>query len=173
MRPSIRTCLAALPLALMFALSGCGGSEEPATPKAAGQGGGTGGQNEKAVQYAQCMRENGVDMPDPEPGGGVTLKLDGSIPKETVDKAQEACRKYNPMADGAAGSDPKAEAKAREFAECMRKNGVEDFPDPEPGQRGVRMTKGMQDDPDFEDAQKECRGIFSSGPGGGGAAGGR
>lgn len=167
MRVSIRTCLAALPLALMFALSGCGSGEEPATPQAAGQGGGKGAQNEKAVQYAQCMRENGVDMPDPEPGKGVMLKLDKNTPKEVVDKAQEACRKYNPMADGKSGSNPQAEEQARKFAACMRENGVEDFPDPEPGQQGIRMTRGPDSDPDLEKAQEKCRSTLSGGRKGG------
>lgn len=52
---------------------------------------------EAAVKFAQCMRKNGVDVPDPDfssggPGGGLfgSGRIDPSNPK--VQKAMEACR---------------------------------------------------------------------------------
>lgn len=52
---------------------------------------------EAAVKFAQCMRKNGVNVPDPDfssggPGGGLfgTGRIDPSNPK--VQKAMEACR---------------------------------------------------------------------------------
>ncbi|ONH32460.1 hypothetical protein BL253_05405 [Pseudofrankia asymbiotica] len=168
------TVLAALPLVLVLALTGCGAGDGSATvASAAGAGsGGAAGTNggatatgtprpgDLAVKFAQCMRENGVDMPDPV-DGRIELRVDPSTPKETVDAAMEACREYSPQANGSAGSDPEMEAKAREFAACMRKNGVEAFPDPEPGQRGIMIGPEVGDDPDFQTAQQACDGILA------------
>ncbi|KAB2350745.1 hypothetical protein [Actinomadura rudentiformis] len=171
--------LAALPLAMALTLTACGGDEEKpgvATVNNGKQAGSTGGATlspgERGAKYAECMRKNGVPMDDPKPGGGIQLKLDGKTPKSTVDKAQEACREFNPMQDAAPGSDPEAEKRSLQFAECMRKNGVEKFPNPKPGQRGVMINKEqIGDDPDLEAAQKACMSIMQRGGANGGGAG--
>jgi hypothetical protein len=61
---------------------------------------------ERALKFAQCMREHGVDMPDPTfSGGGVQMRVGGPPqsgssgrafgPNDpTFKKAQQACRKY-------------------------------------------------------------------------------
>ncbi|XRQ04385.1 hypothetical protein ACN3XK_48605 [Actinomadura welshii] len=165
--------LATLPLALALTLAGCGGDggDEPGVASAGGaQAGGEAGgggaklsPDEMGVKFAQCMRENGVHMDDPKPGEGIRLKL-RDVPKETVDKAMEACRQYNPMENATGAPDPEQEERGREFAECMRANGVEKFPDPEPGQRGIKIDRGtVGDDPDLEQAQRECRDILQGG----------
>ena len=53
---------------------------------------------EQALQFAQCMRDNGVDMPDPEfsDDGGMTQTLgspDGEIDPD-METATEACREF-------------------------------------------------------------------------------
>ena len=88
-----RTCamLAALPLAVMLALVGCGsgcGGEVASAIDAAeespadGESGGAGEsaaplsqdeRDEMMLQYAQCLREHGVDVDDPQPGQGIQL----------------------------------------------------------------------------------------------------
>jgi hypothetical protein len=60
---------------------------------------------DQALAYAQCMRDNGVDMPDPtfDDQGHVQMRVGGGpgapeeINKEKMDKAQEACRGKQPM----------------------------------------------------------------------------
>ncbi len=42
------------------------------------------------VKFAQCMREHGVDVKDPKPGGAIEVPS-GSSP-EAVEKARNACR---------------------------------------------------------------------------------
>jgi hypothetical protein len=169
-----RTLLAAAALVLALTSAGCGADEGDGSQVASG--GGTQdpsaassapanlSQEEMGVKFAQCMRENGVNMDDPEPGGGIRLKLDGKVPRETVDKAMEACRQYNPQAQSSPGSDPQAEERVRKFAECMRENGVEAFPDPKPGQRGIMLDRKMEQDPDFKTAQQACQNLVSGGP---------
>jgi hypothetical protein len=174
MRRLTRGVLVALPLALALALTGCGSDDGGSDVASAGggkeepvaAGSPSLSRDEMGVKFAQCMRENGIDMADPEPGKGVMLKVGPEVGKETMDKAMEACREYNPMADGAAGADPQAEENGRKFAICMRENGVEAFPDPAPGQRGIKITPEIGQDPDFEKAQEKCQDILS-GPAGG------
>ncbi len=43
----------------------------------------------------------------------------------------------------------------------MRKNGVEKFPDPKPGQRGIMIDKAVGEDPDFQKAQQTCQPILA------------
>ena len=66
-----------------------------------------------AVKFAQCMREHGLNVPDPEPGKGPMLKFDKSsgVTQEQVEKAMEACQQYNPQGEssrepGAGGERP-------------------------------------------------------------------
>jgi hypothetical protein len=54
---------------------------------------------EQALQFAQCMRDNGVDMPDPEfsdDGGGITQSIGGPDQGEDPDMeaAMETCREF-------------------------------------------------------------------------------
>jgi hypothetical protein len=159
-------------IALALVLAGCGsgtkdeqvasgnGAQATAGPSSAAP---SLSRDEKGVKFAQCLRENGVNVPDPEPGKGIQLKLDPSsgVSKEDVDKAMEACKQWDPQADGTNNSNPQAEENGRKFAECMRKNGVEKFPDPKPGQRGVLIDKATGEDPDLPKAQEICQPILA------------
>ena len=60
---------------------------------------------EQALQYAQCMRDNGVDMPDPEfseDGGGITQSIGGPDQAEDPDmeSAMAACDELMKGPDG-------------------------------------------------------------------------
>jgi hypothetical protein len=120
----------------MVALIGAGCSDEPA------ENGGAGNTNAanrggKAVKFAQCMRDNGVsEFPDPDASGELTI--DGVLNGSSLDpnapawkEAIGACKDLQPP--GFTGdknvSDEEQEARLA-FAQCMRDNGVEDFPDP-------------------------------------------
>ncbi len=104
--------------------------------------------NEAALQFAKCMREHGIDMPDPQisDDGGVMVQIggapgvglgdagEGPDPKE-MEAANKACQHF--MEDAAAGFDPpseedqkKMQEQALAFAKCMRDHGI-DMPDPQ------------------------------------------
>ncbi|WP_238019018.1 hypothetical protein KZZ52_01630 [Dactylosporangium sp. AC04546] len=140
-------------LALALTVAGCGDKGEEAgtnpSPSASADPGA------KGLKFAQCMRENGVNVPDPEPGKGVMMKFDGSVSQEQVQKAMEACREWAPQGmNGNGPKDPQQEAKMRKYSQCMRDNGVEAFPDPEG--TGIRLDKSVADDPDFKAAEQAC-----------------
>lgn len=73
---------------------------------------------------------------------------------------------------GAGGASPSAsvlpvkdEDRQREFAKCMRENGVPDFPDPEPGDGGgfkIRMPEGT-DKSKVQGAMEQCRSLLPNG----------
>lgn len=164
--------LAVLPLALTLALTGCSaddGGSGVASAGGAKQGAAEGGEKlsreEMGVKFAQCMRDHGVDMEDPKPGGRVQFKVKGGEGERAkMDKAMEACREYSPQANASGPPDPKQQERAREFAECMRQNGVEDFPDPDPNEPGIRIQrKKGDDDATFERAQQACEKVLQGG----------
>jgi hypothetical protein len=121
--------------ALAMVLVGC--SNEPAEN---GNAGNANAGQEQAVKFAECMRDNGVsEFPDPDASGELTIdgvvngsSLDPSAPAWNA--AIRACRNLQPP--GFTGDE---EVSAEEqnvrlqFAQCMRDNGVEDFPDPAKG----------------------------------------
>lgn len=162
----------ALPLMAVLALTGCaqqsgddgiasaGIGTAAATPSA----GPSLSQQEKGLKFAQCMRENGVDMPDPDPDGGpVRVRISGGpVDRDKFEKAQQACKQYSPFAEGGpANADPQMAENMRKFAQCMRDNGVPNFPDPDGGR--VMIDKSIGEDPDFEPAQKLCQEKFMPG----------
>jgi hypothetical protein len=129
------------------------------------------------LDYARCMREHGIDMPDPtfDSNGRGAITISGGSAGEPMDQsamdaAQEACQPLmQDVIDSAPEMDPEEveqrKQEALEFAKCMRDHGV-DFPDPVFGDGG-RMTQAMTadpGDPNFQSAQEEC-GRDGGGPG--------
>jgi hypothetical protein len=120
----------------MVALIGVGCSNEPA--ENGSSGGNTNATNrDKAVKFAECMRDNGVsEFPDPDASGGLTI--DGVLNGSSLDpnapawkEAIGACKDLQPPGFTGDENVTDEEQEARlEFAQCMRDNGVEDFPDP-------------------------------------------
>jgi hypothetical protein len=123
------------------------------------------------LAFAECMRENGVeDFPDPRADAGGSMAIDKELAEDPdFQAAFETCGSAQrgqpaPGPDGGAGNvlDPEA---ALEMAKCMRDNGVEDFPDPEPRGDGASGGQGLdpsiQEDPEFEAAMESCSELFA------------
>ncbi len=114
-----------------------------------------------ALEFAQCMREHGVPMEDPEPGGGMVLKQDANDDPEITRKAQEACEPImaEAMPDDVEEGIPAEDKEAMlAQAKCMREHGF-DVPDPQfDGGRVTQMMEGDIDpeDPAFQKAQEDC-----------------
>ncbi|HJV09454.1 MAG TPA: hypothetical protein VJ653_07220 [Acidimicrobiales bacterium] len=131
------------------------------------------------LEFARCMREHGVDMPDPDTSGGpgvVTFRAGGAssgakaidIDGDTFQKANEACKDL--MGDvGPMNMTPEQQQEMQDqalaFSRCMREHGV-NMPDPTFGEKGQMMMKiGDGDgidpsDPKFQDAQQACGSAF-------------
>jgi hypothetical protein len=149
----VATATAVLALGL---LSGCSSedtgqkvasvSEPPTTSETAGGGGdGSAGTDIDAMrEFAKCMRENGIDMPDPQEDGGVIAAPQAEIgDKDKMDRAMEACKHELPNGGAPKKPSPEELDEQREFAQCMRDHGV-DMPDPDPN-GGARQALPMDD----------------------------
>ncbi|MGW2084695.1 hypothetical protein [Streptomyces sp. NPDC001880] len=153
-----RVLLAATASVLVFALTGCGndddgakvpsagGADKSASAGATGGGSGGGGEDELAAyvrgqrEWVKCVRDNGVDVPDPDETGQVDLSGQGLALKKNpkfIDASKKCSAKKPAVPESVeAANRPKLtpeQIKAkREYAECMQKNGAPDFPDPGP-----------------------------------------
>jgi len=135
MSRTLRPLAAFAMLALMVA--GCS-----STSAGTGSSGGnsTASTHRRAVKFAECMRNNGVSaFPDPDASGELTI--DAVANSSSVDTnfaafehALRACRDLEPP--GFTGHERNAQEQeaALKFAQCIRDNGVKDFPDPAPGE---------------------------------------
>jgi hypothetical protein len=169
-----RLTLLTLPLAVAsVALGACGGGG--ADDATAGTGDRRAEFREAALKFAKCMREHGVDMPDPQPGEGgrITLGGPGTGPEDQakMETAQKACQKILESVRPPEMSEEqqqKFKEQALKFARCMREHGI-DMPDPQ-FQGGGRMTQRMEEGIDpksqrFRDAQEACADGRGGGPG--------
>jgi hypothetical protein len=124
-----------------------------------------------ALVYAQCVRDNGYpEFPDPIPGQGIMLRRDQgmSFNDPRMLAAMEACQDLRPagMAGGGAGDPEETMQMQLEFAQCMRDNGVSDFPDPQPGGGGMIIgpEAGINPfSPTFQAAARTCMADFQGG----------
>ena len=171
----------AVALALALTLSACGGEGEAgagddvaslednsrdddssARPKTAAD------RREGALKFAQCMREHGIDHPDPDENGMFRIEPNqGFDPQsDTFREAADACEKYlgeiGPPPELSEEDRRKMEEQMLAFARCMRKQGI-DMPDPEFRAEGGAFTFEIGDDgvdpsdPKFREAEQACR----------------
>lgn len=148
-----------------LALAACGDDEQPAAAQASDE------QQLRAAQvkFAQCMREHGVDVPDP--GNGGELRTQARLPREELEAAEKACERYRKEIRPQLSEEQQAEFKQQALAHsrCMREHGI-DLPDPQfTAEGGAKIELHGRafdpDDPDFKAAEKACGG----GPGGPGS----
>ncbi len=174
----MRKLFVALACGLALAASACGKAPDDGLASAGGPNNTTDKKQvstdpaERMRQFAQCMRDNGIDMPDPqivegEPGsGGMKIEMGEGGPAEAdattaekFKKAEEACKDYIPEGGPMDGKvDPQMQEQLRQLAKCMRENGFENFPDPqEGGGLAIGPDSGIDPhDPKFQEAQKKC-----------------
>jgi hypothetical protein len=171
---TIRPLAAALLAFAALGIAACGDDAE--TPTAAGATSSEDATSseetktrEAQVKFAECMRENGVNIPDPKPGEGLGIKVgpDSGIDPAEFEEASKACEQYREDIRPEMSEEEQAEFKERalEHARCMREKGIEDFPDPtfsadggaqiQLGRRGERGGIDPED-PEFQAAQEAC-----------------
>ena len=129
-------------------LAACGGS--PSKGDASRGSTTTTNPGSAAVSYAHCMRSNGVtNYPDPGSNGLPQSLSHIDLNSPTFQKAYSACRKYAPNGKGGPPAPTEAQLRAAlAIAQCMRKHGFPQFPDPlatapDPGQLTLTLGQGM------------------------------
>jgi hypothetical protein len=186
-----------LGLAVVGLLAACGGGSaaepsvatlagaNPDTIASAAPSAATDDDGQQAyLDFAQCMREEGIDFPDPQfdANGQIQLGAGGraanglDFRNEDFQAAFEKCQ--DKLQGLGPNFDPQQQAELQdslvEFAQCMRDNGV-DMADPQPGSGGGFALGGPNADtdfnsPEFKAAQAKCQDklgqlSFPGGPG--------
>ncbi|MEU1490729.1 hypothetical protein ABZ456_10805 [Streptomyces sp. NPDC005776] len=151
MKTRARMGFGAASLVLVLALTGCGGGGGADGGEVASVGKGREGGNSSAApgassemaeyveakrKWVVCLRENGLDAPDPDAKGNVDF---GDARKAKQDpkfsEAQEKCRDLVVMVPDSLERAMQPELSAEEidrkkrYATCMQENGAPDFPD--------------------------------------------
>jgi hypothetical protein len=185
--------LPAVVLLLTLLAAGCGGSggDNDGVASLRGSNGTTtttngGADRERALlDFARCMREQGVPIQDPQVDSQGNLQLQpgqgglGDVDQATLDKAREACQEH--LEGVTQGFTPEDRTRVQDslvkYASCMRQNGY-DMPDPDFSQGGGRGFFGNidQDDPAYQKAHEACKQhlaqLQGGGAGGGNSGGG-
>jgi len=142
MRRNLRP-LAALALVALVG-AGCGSNAASGTGTAGSTGTSAGAtkkatDQDKAVKLAECIRGHGVPhFPDPDAKGDFAFGID--VSPAVWRKAVDACKDLAPPGAFSGKRSPKQQSAALRFAECVRENGVKDFPDPANGEPLIDTT---------------------------------
>ena len=136
--------------ALALALAGCGnGGTEPGiataaqTSAAAPSSAAAAAPADPIAQYVEsqrawvkCLRAAGVDVPDPDAKGRVDLSVEPGKRDPAMVAAQQKCRSLSVAVPDGVEEKPTYSAEdvqhRRDYAKCMREQGVTDFADPGP-----------------------------------------
>jgi len=161
------TTLAAI--AMVALISACGSN----APAATSGGSNTAANVQQAVKFAQCMRDNGVSQfPDPDASGALTIEnvVNGSSVdpnSATFQQALSACRDLEPAGFMGQKRNAQQQAAALKFAQCIRDNGVKDFPDPGPNDplidtNRIPSTATSDGMSILHAAMQKCRGLAAA-----------
>jgi hypothetical protein len=183
MEDMTRNPLLLLAVAAALALGACGSSGNDDNKA----GGGASDQDKAfdgALKFAKCMREHGLDVPDPERvgSGGIRQKMSGKGTGKGPDdpKTQAAlkdCEHFQKRGGGEAPS-PAQQAKMQDafvaYAKCMRSKGVAmEDPKVDGGRVQLGIGKGGRlnpESPAFKAAEAACHKLLAAveadGPGG-------
>jgi hypothetical protein len=95
---------------------------------------------DKAVKFSECIRAHGVsDFPDPNEKNQFEYGV--SVTPAVWERATTACKDLQPPGTLSAKRTPKQQSASLRFAQCIRDNGVKDFPDPVNGEPLVNTYK--------------------------------
>jgi hypothetical protein len=160
-------------LVALLALSACGNNDGSGVASAGGDGNlavadteqETLDEEAQALAFAECMRDNGFDMPDPEPGQeGLINTLrqahgeqDQATADEVFEAAFAACEDLLPEFVTQDHAQPDEEAMLA-LAECLREEGL-DVPDNLFGAGGMHDI----DRSELAAAMEACRDVVDFG----------
>jgi hypothetical protein len=177
----LTTTLAALAVAGVLGAYGGGGSEGGSGEGGSGEQAGRDGQ--ELYDWVECMAGEGIELPEPSRNaeGNLVIVGDGV---DIGDSSQISFGEYSEeefrAGTDVCGSPPiraglseeslqEEEENALAFSQCMRENGVEDFPDPDFADDmsdgffspwPPEAMGGIESDPDFRAADEACRDIM-------------
>jgi hypothetical protein len=169
-----------IPLAMAaVALAACSGGSHRAVATAGGSSSSVSAStnaDQALIDYAHCMRDHGVDFPDPvhRPGHeGLSLEFPGSSNSPEFAAANDACQHFvQPLIDMkrnavAASMTPEKLQALIAYSRCMRDHQIPLLdPDPSDGHISFGSVAGINEpalgrrDPQFAQADAACRSLL-------------
>jgi hypothetical protein len=172
----MRSTLRPLTVIAMVALTsaGCGSNGPSETGTASSGTGKASSARERGMKFADCMRDHGVRaFPDPDASGELTIDAvanESSLDTNTAafKKAIRACKDLQPPGFIGQKRSASKQESALAFAQCMRDEGVRDFPDPTPNSPLIDTNRipsaagrGARSIPGFTAATDKCGAKYS------------
>jgi hypothetical protein len=167
-RLGVRLVVSGLALSLMTgALAGCGSAQNSddgvasvagsAKPTAASSDAPAADSQERALQFARCLRAQGLDVQDP--GSDGRPKLGSGVDAGKLQAALDACRRYAPDFLSGAGMSAAEREQMLVYIKCLREQGIAiDDPDPATGMPQHKdFAKFRQPDEAMKKAQQACQ----------------
>ncbi|MEV0973847.1 hypothetical protein [Microtetraspora glauca] len=161
---NIRLLAVTAPLAL--ALAACGTASKgdgiasaggaSADPTASASASASLDPHDAQLKFAQCMREHGIDMPDPGTDGRIRVQIPKGMDKGKADSAMKECQPIMEKAvgDKVRADDPEMRDRMLKLAQCMREHGI-DMPDPTDGRVQMKIPEGGEQK--LKAAEEACK----------------
>lgn len=161
-RVRILAVVSTVVVAALVTVAGCGdGDDGSAAPTSAST-------QDQLLAFAECMRDEGVDVPDPGPDGGLEAlaELPPGVSQAEFEVAFDVCGKHLP-GRGDDGGDGEYAEQLQALAQCLREHGI-DVPDPDPNNPGGMLAESGIDrtSQEFQDALQACQDSLPEGLGG-------
>lgn len=124
------------------------------------------------IAFAKCMRDHGIDLPDPGPGPNQVVRIRGRVSPQKMEAAEKECAAKT--GGGPRAGTPEQQQEFRDaayrFTACMRRHGI-DLPDPQVGNGKViqAVPRGAGVNPNsarFKAAQQACQAFMPQPKGG-------
>jgi hypothetical protein len=139
-------------------VASAGGAENPATPIETEDTRPL-DPDTQALMFAECMRDNGVDMPDPGPGqqglGEAFQAVAGNYDRATLEQALSVCEDQTPQY---AQEEEHENDVILALAECLREQGLDVSDDPFDDAHTGAIDVG-----EFSAAMEVCRNVLMGG----------
>jgi hypothetical protein len=154
-------------LVLALAVAACGGGGKGSGVASLGDGkatattspSGSSDPEQGALAYGRCMRQHGIDMPDPkiDAAGHMAQQLPPGVGPDTpkFKAAEQACKQYLPDGGPPDKVDQQAQQQLLAYTRCMRQHGI-NIADPKPG-GGIHVDGVSPEDPKFKAAEQACQ----------------
>lgn len=158
-------------LASTVALAACSDSSDSPSPSSGGSSASSGTSNPQdtaRVKLTQCLREQGIDVPDLDATGEAFAQLSPAERQRMEAALEGPCERYSSQAFGDT-HDPQSQEfldALTTFTVCLRKNGA-DVPDPDPNEPFAVLHSLDQSDPTIAAALSACQDKLPSMNGGG------
>lgn len=160
-------------LAATVALAACSdSSDESSQPASSGGSSASSATSNKQdaarVKLTQCLREQGIDVPDAQEARELFAQLGPAERARMEDAMAGPCRRYSSQAFGDT-HDPQSQEfldALTKFTACLRENGA-DVPDPDPDEPFAVLHSLDQSDPTIAAALSACQDELPAATGGG------